>query len=39
VPSFSLEEQGIKVLSLRNKNSRLEEIFFDLIKGQTGVHS
>ena len=36
---ISLEEQGIKVLSLRNKNSRLEELFLDLTKGQTGVHS
>ena len=36
---ISLEKQGVKVLSLRNKNSRLEELFLDLTKGQTGDRS
>ena len=32
----SLQENGVKVLSMRNKNSRLEELFLDLTKGQLG---
>ena len=36
---ISLEKQGVKVLSLRNKNSRLEELFLDLTQGQTGDRS
>ena len=35
----SLQESGIKVLSMRNKNSRLEELFLDLTKGQLGDDS
>jgi len=35
----SLQESGIKVLSMRNKNSRLEELFLDLTKGQPGDDS
>ena len=30
---------GVKVLSMRNKNSRLEELFLDLTKGQLGDDS
>ena len=30
----TLEASGVKVLSMRNKNSRLEELFLDLTKGQ-----
>ena len=36
---ISLEKQGVKVLSLRNKNSRLEELFLDLTQGQSGDRS
>ena len=32
----TLQENGVKVLSMRNKNSRLEELFLDLTKGQQG---
>ena len=32
----TLEASGVKVLSMRNKNSRLEELFLDLTKGQQG---
>ena len=32
----TLQERGVKVLSMRNKNSRLEELFLDLTKGQQG---
>jgi len=32
----SLQDSGVKVLSMRNKNSRLEELFLDLTKGQLG---
>ena len=35
----SLQENGVKVLSMRNKNSRLEELFLDLTKGQLGDDS
>ena len=35
----SLQESGVKVLSMRNKNSRLEELFLDLTKGQLGDDS
>jgi len=35
----SLQESGVKVLSMRNKNSRLEELFLDLTKGQLGGDS
>ncbi len=35
----SLHESGVKVLSMRNKNSRLEELFLDLTKGQLGDDS
>ena len=31
-----LQARGVKVLSMRNKNSRLEELFLDLTKGQPG---
>ena len=30
----TLQTSGVKVLSMRNKNSRLEELFLDLTKGQ-----
>jgi len=33
----TLQASGVKVLSMRNKNSRLEELFLDLTKGQPGV--
>lgn len=33
----TLQASGVKVLSMRNKNSRLEELFLDLTKGQLGV--
>ena len=33
---MSLESQGVKIISMRNKNSRLEELFLDLTKGQVG---
>ena len=33
----TLQANGVKVLSMRNKNSRLEELFLDLTKGQPGV--
>ena len=32
----TLQASGVKVLSMRNKNSRLEELFLDLTKGQQG---
>ena len=32
----TLQARGVKVLSMRNKNSRLEELFLDLTKGQQG---
>ena len=32
----TLQASGVKVLSMRNKNSRLEELFLDLTKGQPG---
>ena len=32
----ALQASGVKVLSMRNKNSRLEELFLDLTKGQPG---
>ncbi len=32
----TLQTSGVKVLSMRNKNSRLEELFLDLTKGQPG---
>ena len=32
----TLEASGVKVLSMRNKNSRLEELFLDLTKSQQG---
>ena len=32
----TLQANGVKVLSMRNKNSRLEELFLDLTKGQQG---
>ena len=32
----TLQANGVKVLSMRNKNSRLEELFLDLTKGQPG---
>ena len=32
----TLQARGVKVLSMRNKNSRLEELFLDLTKGQHG---
>ena len=32
----ALQASGVKVLSMRNKNSRLEELFLDLTKGQQG---
>ena len=32
----TLQTSGVKVLSMRNKNSRLEELFLDLTKGQQG---
>ena len=32
----TLQANGVKVLSMRNKNSRLEELFLDLTKGQSG---
>ncbi len=32
----SLQERGVKVLSMRSKNSRLEELFLDLTKSQSG---
>ena len=35
----SLENQGVKIISMRNKNSRLEELFLDLTKGQSGGNS
>ena len=35
----SLQERGVKVLSMRNKNSRLEELFLDLTKSQSGKES
>ena len=35
----SLESQGVKIISMRNKNSRLEELFLDLTKGQAGENS
>ena len=35
----SLQDSGVKVLSMRNKNSRLEELFLDLTKGQLGDDS
>ena len=35
----SLQDRGVKVLSMRNKNSRLEELFLDLTKGQLGDDS
>ena len=35
----SLQENGVKVLSMRNKNSRLEELFLDLTNGQLGDDS
>ena len=35
----SLQENGVKVLSMRNKNRRLEELFLDLTKGQLGDDS
>jgi len=35
----SLQDSGVKVLSMRNKNSRLEELFLDLTKGQLGDES
>ena len=35
----SLQENGVKVLSMRNKNSRLEELFLDLTKAQLGDDS
>ena len=35
----SLQERGIKVLSMRNKNSRLEELFLDLTRSQSGKES
>ena len=35
----SLESQGVKIISMRNKNSRLEELFLDLTKGQAGQTS
>jgi len=34
-----LQDSGVKVLSMRNKNSRLEELFLDLTKGQLGDDS
>ena len=35
----SLQERGVKVLSMRNKNSRLEELFLDLTRSQSGKES
>ena len=32
----TLQASGVKVQSMRNKNSRLEELFLDLTKGQQG---
>ena len=32
----TLQASGVKVMSMRNKNSRLEELFLDLTKGQQG---
>ena len=29
----ALSEQGIEVLSLRNKQNRLEQLFIDMVKG------
>ena len=34
-----LQERGVKVLSMRNKNSRLEELFLDLTRSQAGKES
>ena len=35
----SLESQGVKIISMRNTNSRLEELFLVLTKGQAGENS
>ncbi len=32
-----LSEKGIKVLSMRNKANRLEELFVGIVRGQSGM--